>query len=288
VASDLSVEKRLTFTKLRRLIQSRRLSTVESTLEVLHQEYPEYLSFHTLMYKSLSLHESSFTEPRAIVFGPDAKFILTFNGNRRQRGGNAIEVVEYNEQLKQFEFREIAFSYGNSAAFGELGLRRDEILIRNRGVLISKPNPRKCQQCHGQNNSPIWASYFVWPGAYGSNDDHLTFSFHKNNWNANNLSFFENADRPHSQGRLMELRDGVPDRELQGMVEYVQNKPNHPRYKWLPRFFYERLFFAISRVHTYKTLIIPVRLKTKRKACKQTLLLGQQDQICSCFMLFFH
>jgi hypothetical protein len=69
-----------------------------------------------------------------------------------------LEVVEWQEASKSFEFHEIEFPEG-----------------RNGAVKISSPNPHKCMGCHmGPDPRPNWESYFHWPGAYGGNDDQLS------------------------------------------------------------------------------------------------------------------
>ena len=186
------------------------------------------------MYGSFSIQQSTFEEPRALVFGPEAKFIFSFNGNPRQMGGMAFESVEYSDQTHSFRFREIAFKKYPGFDLKELNLAPDEIAFQNDNIIISKPNPAKCLQCHGQNASPIWQTYFLWPGAYGSDDDQLGMSFATSSWNANNEGFFKATQKPSSQGRRISIKPGYSDAELEGLVRYAQAKPQHPRYKWLP------------------------------------------------------
>jgi len=40
----------------------------------------------------------------------------------------------------------------------------------NRNLIpqVSKPNPAKCLECHGESPQPIWEPYNLWPGVYGS------------------------------------------------------------------------------------------------------------------------
>ena len=39
-----------------------------------------------LMYRSRGLQEASLSDPRVILYGPDARFIVTFNGDAAQAG----------------------------------------------------------------------------------------------------------------------------------------------------------------------------------------------------------
>lgn len=232
--ATIPVDQYLRFNDLQNLLIKQNIITIEDTLAVLAKKYPDYLRFHTLMYGSLSIQESSFEQPRAIVFGPDAGFIFTFNGSPNQYGGMSIESTEYNDKLHAFQFREIAFKkYPGFDRDGE-NIAPNEVAFENENLLITKPNPAKCLQCHGQNASPIWMTYFMWPGAYGSNDDQLGMSFDRSSWNPNNQGFFARTNKPSSQGRMMEFKPGMPDTELLGLTRYAMAKPNHPRYKWLP------------------------------------------------------
>ena len=64
------------------------------------------------MFKSRSLHDASYENPRVLMYGEDAKFIITFNGANNQKGYDAIETMEYNDQDKEFYYREILFPEG--------------------------------------------------------------------------------------------------------------------------------------------------------------------------------
>jgi hypothetical protein len=47
-----------------------------------------------LMRRSASIQDASDAHPRAIVFGDDARFIFTFNGEPSQRGYDAVEILQ--------------------------------------------------------------------------------------------------------------------------------------------------------------------------------------------------
>lgn len=232
--AQISANQYLRFNDLKDILVNNNVSSVEQALPILNSKYYDYLRFHTLMYGSFSIQQSSFEEPRALVFGPDARFIFSFNGNPDQLGGKSIETVEYSDKTHSFQFREIAFKKYPGFDIDELNLAPGEIAFQNENILISKANPAKCLQCHGQNASPIWQTYFLWPGAYGSDDDQLGMSFDISSWNANNEGFFKSTNKPSSQGRRVGLKPGVTDAELEGLVRYATAKPKHPRYKWLP------------------------------------------------------
>jgi hypothetical protein len=98
--------KYLTFKKLLEHVKNGKIA---DTLQSLKEDYKDYLKYYTLVYESGSAQKASFENPRAIVFGPDAKFIFTFNGHASQVGGNTIETMTFNNKTKEFELREILF-----------------------------------------------------------------------------------------------------------------------------------------------------------------------------------
>ena len=126
--------------------------SVEAFLTWVAEDFPYQLKHFTLMRHSQSLQKADPLNPRAIVFGPDAKFIFTFT-DAAQVGGDKIEVLHFRDEITSFELREIVFS--------------------NDKAEVSEANPAACLQCHGTHPRPIWSAYDVWPGAYGEDDDGL-------------------------------------------------------------------------------------------------------------------
>ena len=131
---------------------------------ILGRKYPEYLQFNTLMYSSFSIQESSFEEPRAIVFGPDAQFIFTFNGNSKQLGGMSFESAEYSQESHSFKFREIAFKKYPGFNLHDLNLDPNEIAYQDENIVISTPNPGKCLLCPWTKREPRLADIFYLGG----------------------------------------------------------------------------------------------------------------------------
>lgn len=155
---DYSGPKTLTYEKLKKMIEDGQAKTVEQALELLKAQHPEMFKKYILMYRSRSLQPSSFTHPRALLVDGSAKLIVTFNGDPAHRGYQNLEVMEYHDEGKRFEFRDIRFN-GQQAP------------------LFSGANPQRCMVCHQSmkrqeaDPRPNWEPYSLWPGAYGSNGD---------------------------------------------------------------------------------------------------------------------
>lgn len=130
-------------------------------------QLPEsYRRHFTLIHKSFSIQEATPQNPRVILFGPDAKVMMTFNGHTKMRGGDSIEIIEWNEQKTSWSFSEIKQTLN--------------------GNLVHNENPQSCVLCHAgspkpANNlhadlykdelKPIFPQYPFWPGFYGSVND---------------------------------------------------------------------------------------------------------------------
>jgi cytochrome c553 len=134
------------FASLRTQISARGITTVEGLLQAL----PEPLRAHyALVFRSRSLQDASYANPRAILFGDDASLVITFNGHPSERGYDAVETMEFNASSSSFQFREIRF--------GDLGAP----------PAVSEANPVRCTVCHGTPARPIWDTPPGWPGVYG-------------------------------------------------------------------------------------------------------------------------
>lgn len=107
---------------------------------------------------------------------------------------------------------------------------------QNENVIWTKANTNRCTQCHGQNPSPIFDTYFLWPGFYGSNDDFLTTVFVREEITSNGNYNGSGLDKVfgESQGRDVKLKAGVPDVEVQGYKDFLSGKHRHARYDFLP------------------------------------------------------
>ena len=136
----------LTFKKL---LTEKGISSIEGALAVL----PENLrSKYTIAFNSRSLHGTSMTQPRVILFGDDAKFVITFNGSAEQKAYEFFEIMEWVDAKKEFQFFEVNFPTSG---------------LVSETWHVSEPNPPKCLKCHTTNPRPIWDSFPLWPGFYG-------------------------------------------------------------------------------------------------------------------------
>jgi len=141
------------FAGLERLIVERHVHSIEDLLALLPTDMR---SRYVLMFRSRSLHGSSFAHPRAILFDPEARFVISFNGDADQAGFGSLETMEFDEASKSFRLHEITFPLD---AGGEAAVR------------ISPPNPQSCLKCHGDPARPVWDTHPAWPGAYGERYD---------------------------------------------------------------------------------------------------------------------
>ena len=134
---------------MQRLIAEQQVGSVERMLELL----PVSLRSHyALVYDSRSLQSASLSEPRVVLYGDDARLVVTFNGQDAQRGHDAVEVMQFDAASNRFEFREFLFPGTPS---------------RPQRATVSQANPDRCLLCHGHPGRPVWDAHPDWPGVYG-------------------------------------------------------------------------------------------------------------------------
>lgn len=150
-AATRAVAADFDFAALRSLIETRHIQSVDELLPALP---PPMRYRYTLVFASRSLQQASYSDPRVVLYGTDARLVLTFNGQPTQRGYAVLEALEFGPD-KRFRLHEIRFPSPGS---------RD-------GVFFSAPDPATCQTCHGQPARPVWDSWPVWPGVYGQRYD---------------------------------------------------------------------------------------------------------------------
>lgn len=175
-------------------------SNFEDFLNWVKQTDPEQLSWFTLMKQSQSAQGASSINPRAIVFGAEAKFIFTFNGDPKQDGYNDIEMLFFREGKEaKWELRKLSFD------------------TSKKNVSFSEPNPNSCLSCHQNPVRPIWSQYDIWKGAYGENDDAILD--------------FENDK--YAGGSLADDQKNSRKKELTSFKKFLKNKETHSRYSKL-------------------------------------------------------
>jgi hypothetical protein len=116
----------------------------------------EHLSHYVLLHHSESLQGASKDDPRAILYGKDAKLVLSWNGKPDQVRYNNIEVLVFRDATQSFEARDIEFPKDGA---------------KQVPVQFSNANPALCLSCHQNDPRPNWQTYPLWPVAFGGEDD---------------------------------------------------------------------------------------------------------------------
>jgi len=138
------------FEALRNDIIAGQVGSVEQLLPLL--SYTMRSRF-VLVFDSRSVQEASPANPRVLLFGSDAGFVVSFNGEAQQRGFDAVETMEFDAASATYTFREIRFPDRAAGAKAQ--------------VEFSQVNPARCAVCHGAPAHPIWDAFPLWPGVYG-------------------------------------------------------------------------------------------------------------------------
>jgi hypothetical protein len=150
-----------TFDDIRGMIEEYEAANPGKTMTIADvvARLPErYRAGFTLMYDSQSLQGSSFENPRVLMFGDDARTIISFNGAPDQRGYSDIEFAYVDQSTGGIVFRAMKFPAGDTGQ-GK--------------VTYTEPNTPVCMACHGDNAHYIWDNFNLWPGAYGAFNDVL-------------------------------------------------------------------------------------------------------------------
>jgi cytochrome c553 len=137
------------FASLQSLLSQQNIGSVEELIAALPAVQRNR---YALVFESRSLQGATLENPRVILFGPDARFIVTFNGSSAQRGFRVVETMEFDDESREFRLRELQFP--------EPAAGVDK-------VVVSELNPQRCARCHGAPPRPVWDTFPLWPGAYG-------------------------------------------------------------------------------------------------------------------------
>jgi hypothetical protein len=134
--------------KLAAFIAANDVRTVEDLLAALPESLQE--SF-VLMSSSRSLHRATPRQPRQILFGADARFLIAVSGVPDDPRYNLVEFAEFEPRQGAYRFGTVDFNAGGRVETGQT----------------------LCESCHGRPARPIWGQYPTWPGAYADNEGRI-------------------------------------------------------------------------------------------------------------------
>jgi hypothetical protein len=125
---------------------------VDSVNELVPLSPSELRSNCTFVYDSRSPFRDSISPiyPRVILFTADARFVLTFTTDPERPGLDLLETLSFDDHEAKFELRSYLLPAANRRAW------RPSAAAAN------------CASCHGADPRPIYDSYPLWPGFYGS------------------------------------------------------------------------------------------------------------------------
>jgi hypothetical protein len=106
----------------------------------------------TFVYESRSPFKAAITPklPRVILFTDDARLVLTFIGDDQKPGADLLETMSFDDDQAKF----VMHAYLLPAA--------------ERRAWRPSASDAKCERCHGADPRPIYDSYPLWPGYFGS------------------------------------------------------------------------------------------------------------------------
>lgn len=221
-SSDVKYDDGISYDTLVEKIKTNGVQTLEATLELVPKQFYEN---YVLVYRSRSLQDSSPLFPRAIVFGRSSKFIMAYNGHKKQKGYNNLEMIQYREKEFRWEFREITYIDGKAPVFSEA-------------------NPKKCLECHQSpkratvDPRPNWEPYNFWPGVYASVDSKIDPVLKKeyDDYKSGKTSYLLNdvIRRFLPQDYMLMDEQALERTNLDKFFATVQ--PTHDRYKHLGKF----------------------------------------------------
>jgi hypothetical protein len=134
---------------VQQLFADRPVKDVTAWVNRIAEIRPEFFQNFALVYRSRSLQRSSLEQPRVIAFGkdkglygPPSQLFMAFSSL-----DDRVELMGYDDKANDFRFAELRFPQG------------------------LQTEPAECRTCH--QGKPIWDSYSVWPGVYGSLNDRM-------------------------------------------------------------------------------------------------------------------
>ncbi len=120
----------------------------------------------TLVYDSRSPHRGEIDPrfPRVVLFTGDGKLLLAFTGNPTGPAYDQLEVIHFDDRTSSFHTSRFIL---------------DAAVRRNPGLAAAaadngRLDDASCTRCHGRDVRPIFDSYPLWPGFYGSLADRMS------------------------------------------------------------------------------------------------------------------
>ena len=125
---------------------------VDSVAELVPLLPRELRSNFTFVYDSRSPFRMSISPefPRVLLFTGDARLVLTFTGDPGKPGFDFLETLAFDDRPGAFTLRSYLLPAAERRSWRPI------------------PEDSDCARCHGADARPIFDSYPLWPGFYGS------------------------------------------------------------------------------------------------------------------------
>lgn len=125
---------------------------VDTVAELVPRLPRELRANFTLVYDSRSPFKDVITPtaPRVILFTDDGRFIITFIGDPQAPGHDLVETMSFDGASAQFKLNAYVLPAAQRAGWSP------------------SPAAANCAGCHGADARPLYDSYPLWPGFYGS------------------------------------------------------------------------------------------------------------------------
>lgn len=130
-------------TGLNQFITTKGINRVADFLKALPDHYQKHYAF---VEKTRGLGKASLTYPRIVLFGADARLMISVSTDPSDERYERVDVAHMDKRTGQWEFSEFDF--------------------KATGQKLNR-NPASCVQCHGSPGRPIWGTYLDWPGVFG-------------------------------------------------------------------------------------------------------------------------
>lgn len=180
-----------------------RADSVAALLPLLPEEFRQNFTF---VYDSRSPFKDSISplHPRAILFSKDARTVLTFTSDPQKPGYDIVETMSFDDSKAKFTLEAFVLS-----------------AAKGRGV---RPTSQQldCARCHGADPRPIFDSYPLWPGFYGSIQDTFPQNSSVGRRELRDYQAFLKGDARHGIFKSLLFSDRTP------VPPYLDPKLFHP------------------------------------------------------------